>query len=118
MKPSPEETYEILKAWVRRGEPNTYKPLSLDYQKRTGDWFEPHGSWDLTLGEINSRLSRKGAPAITAIVILKEENEPGRNFWGCAPNVPSRPSNYNNRMHEWNNILSDIFSFNWSNCIL
>ena len=80
--------------------PQPYLALSHAYQERTGDWFEPHGSWDKPLGKLNNRLAVARAPALSALVILKEENEPGGKFWGCAPNVPNRPSNEMDRITE------------------
>jgi hypothetical protein len=105
--------YAILCEWAAKGAPHTYTDLSNAYQARTGDWFEPHGSWDRPLGTLNNRLAKVGAPALSALVVLKEENEPGGNFWGCAPNVPPRPRNMADRLTEWNRIVTDVLAYWW-----
>lgn len=113
MSPRIEDVYAILKQWAIDGEPQSYSDLSKAYHKLTDDWFEPHGSWDNTLGTINNRLSKIGAPALSVLVILKEENEPGGEFWGSAPNVPERPRNELARVTEWNRIVKDVCAYDW-----
>lgn len=105
--------YKILRSWAIAGKPQTYRDLSTQYQLQTGEWYEPHGSWDSTLGELNQVLADSGAPAISALVILKEKNEPGGGFWGCAPNVPQRPKDEADRITEWLRIVGDIKAFSW-----
>jgi hypothetical protein len=53
------------------------------------------------------------APVISALVILKGANEPGGNFWGCAPNVPPRPKNEFERIAVLNKIWSEVFNYDW-----
>lgn len=101
MKPSIDTVYNILKCWAADKKPRTYTDLSTEYEDKTGEWYEPHGSWDAPLGTLNNLLADAGAPAISALVILKGKNEPGDNFWGCAPNVPSRPNDELTRLSEW-----------------
>lgn len=113
MKPNLDDIYAVLRQWAIARTPQSYSDLSYAYQARTGDWFEPHGSWDKPLGELNNRLDSLGAPALSALVILKDANEPGGMFWGCAPNVPSRPPNEFDRLTEWNRIVSDVFAYSW-----
>jgi len=113
MSPDLQITYEILVNWAKRSVPQSYTQLSKDYEKETGDWHEPHGSWFTPLGEINVRLSTIGAPAISALVILKEKNEPGNKFWGCADNVPQRPNNEEDRIAKWLEIVNDVKKFEW-----
>ena len=67
----------------------------------------------MPLGELNVFLSSIGAPAISALVTLKETNEPGAAFWGCAPNVPSRPRNDIERLTEWSRIVERVIGFKW-----
>jgi len=113
VKPSISIIYQILVSWAKSTKPQTYTQLSNDYHAQTGDWFEPHGSWDVPLGELNMRLAEMGAPALSALVILKEKNEPGNAFWGCASNVPSRPKGDIERLTEWNKILIAVSKFSW-----
>lgn len=117
MQPSIDIVYEILKEWAIQKTPRSYTNLSEVYRAKTGDWYEPHGSWDTPLGQLNNALANAGAPAISALVILKEANEPGGNFWGCAPNVPERPKDDITRLLEWNKILNNIFVYQWSDSI-
>jgi len=104
---------EILVEWVKAKTPKTYSDLSDAYMEKTGEWHEPHGSWDVPLGQLNNDLADNSAPAISALVVLKGKNEPGGNFWGCAPNVPERPKNEMDRLAKWKEILDDIFAHNW-----
>lgn len=113
MKPDLDDLYAVLLAWVAAGEPRSYARLSRDYQDRTGDWFEPHGSWDAPLGALNNRLARVHAPALSALVILQGQNEPGAGFWASAPNVPQCPPTEAARLAEWNRILTEVFEFPW-----
>lgn len=113
MKPDLNHVYAVLRQWALAGTPRAYSQLSHDYHTRTGVWFEPHGSWDAPLGELNNHLATVGAPALSALVILHGENEPGSGFWGCAPNVPHRPRDDIQRLTEWNQIVQAIFAHNW-----
>jgi len=116
MKPDIDHVYAVLCQWARVGKPQTYTQLSHDYHARTGNWFEPHGSWDVPLGELNNLLASFGAPALSALVILQEANEPGAGFWGCASNVPQRPRNDIQRLTEWHAIIQAVIGFNWPQC--
>ena len=109
--------YSILTAWAKNGGPQTYMRLSEEYRERTGEWHEPHGSWDKPLGEINIRLAENGAPAISALVILKNKNEPGGNFWGCAKNVPLKPKNDSDRISKWISIVKEVRNYDWPKSI-
>lgn len=113
MKPDIDHVYAVLRQWGSAGKPQSHSQLSHDYHSRTGIWFEPHGSWDVPLGELNKHLASVGAPALSALVILQEANEPGSGFWGCAPNVPHRPRNDIQRLTEWNRIVQEIFTYKW-----
>ena len=104
---------EILVEWAKAKTPKTYSELSQAYMTKTGEWHEPHGSWDGPLGQLNNSLAENGAPAISALVVLKGKNEPGGNFWGCAPNVPERPIDEMNRLAKWNEILDTVFAYKW-----
>lgn len=113
MTPNLDELYAILRQWAVAGTPRTYGDLSRAYQAKTGDWFEPHGTWDLPLGSLNNRLAAAGAPALSALVILQDKNEPGGGFWGCAPNVPHRPQDKNTRVTEWDRIVKAVLAYPW-----
>lgn len=117
MKPDVGAVYSILRSWALRGGPKSYSDLSAEYQSLTGAWHEPHGSWDSTLGELNSLLATVGAPALSALVILKGANEPGAGFWGCAPNAPRRPKDALDRLTEWNKVVSQIKAYKWPSTI-
>lgn len=105
--------YEILRTWALAGEPRTYGQLSAQYFARAGHWVQPHLGWDDSLGTLNNMLAGAHAPAITALVILQDANEPGRGFWGCAPTVPPRPATDNQRLAEWVRILNDVRAYPW-----
>lgn len=95
------------------GKPQTHSQLSHDYHSLTGVWFEPHGSWDAPLGELNNRLVSINAPALSALVILQATKEPGAGFWGCASNVPSRPRNDIDRLDKWSRIVKEVITYRW-----
>jgi hypothetical protein len=111
--PDLDELYGILRAWAIAGRPQSYGDLSRAYHGRTNDWFEPHGTWDRPLGELNNRLAAVGAPALSALVILHDKNEPGGGFWGCAANVPHRPHDEIARISEWNRIVTAVLAYEW-----
>ncbi len=111
--PDIDDLYAVLRTWTgARGKPGTYTELSQQYQARTGDWFEPHGTWDRPLGELNQRLAAVGAPALSALVVLQETQRPGGGFWGCASNVPS-PRNESEREKEWVRIVREVLHYSW-----
>ncbi len=112
--PNLDDLYVVLRAWALAKQRRTYTELSHQYQARTGHWFEPHGSWDRPLGALNQRLhSAIGAPALSALVVLKDVGEPGAAFWGCAPNVPPRPRSEIDRLAEWSRIVGDVHAYDW-----
>jgi hypothetical protein len=111
--PDVDAVYLILKRWAEAEQVRTYTDLSNDYLAGTGAWFEPHRSWDRPLGEVNRRLAEHDAPAISALVVLMDQREPGRAFWGCAPNVPPRPRSDVERVAVWARIVDDVHAFDW-----
>jgi len=113
MDPDIQHIYAVLRHWAEASRPNTYGQLSRDYHLRTGVYFEPHGSWDEPLGKLNMILSSIGAPAISALVVLKRTKMPGAAFWGCASNVPTRPRSDMERLTEWNRIVEAVKIFTW-----
>jgi hypothetical protein len=113
MKPDIDQVYAVLRQWAADGKPQTYGDLSRDYHARTGHWFEPHGSWDAPLGDLNKHLASVGLPALSALVILHDANEPGAGFWGCAPTVPHRPRNDIQRITEWDRIVKTVIAQSW-----
>jgi hypothetical protein len=113
MEPNLDDIYAILRRWATAGNPQSYGDLSRAYQARTGNWFEPHGTWDAPLGELDNRLANVEAPALSALVILQEANEPGAGSWGCAPNVPNRPVNDIDRIAVWTDIVTAVRNYPW-----
>ena len=118
VKPTPnlDDLYVVLRshAVAKPGQLCTYTELSHQYKARTGDWFEPHGSWDAPLGALNHRLHTAAAPALSAVVVLKgDPPEPGRGFWGSAPSVPPRPKSEMQRLTAWQAILQTVFVHPW-----
>jgi hypothetical protein len=114
--PNPDDLYVVLRshAVAKPGQLCTYTELSHQYKTRTGDWFEPHGSWDAPLGALNQRLHAAAAPALSAVVVLKgDPPEPGRGFWGSAPSVPPRPKSEMERLTAWQAILQAVFVHPW-----
>ena len=111
--PDLDAIYSALRVSALAAETRTYTQLSQDYQALTGVWFEPHGSWDAALGELNRRLHAAGAPALLALVVLKASNEPGGVFWGSAPNVPPRPKSDLARVAEWSRIVKTVHAHAW-----
>lgn len=114
------ELYQTLRQWIVDGKarPQSYTQLSRDCQNQTGIWLEPHGSWDAPLGELNKALNAIGAPALSALVILQDLNEPGNGFWGSAPNVPSRPRSEIDRISAWSRIIASIESYDWPESLI
>ncbi len=113
MTPNLDDLYLVLRQWAAGRKPQTYTQLSQAYQAQTGDWFEPHGSWDTPLGTLNNRLHAIGAPALSALVVLQASKEPGGLFWASAPNVPPRPKNDVVRLAEWSRIVKDVLAYPW-----
>ncbi|HEX7604844.1 MAG TPA: hypothetical protein VF316_24665 [Polyangiaceae bacterium] len=110
-----DDLYVVLRQWAvaKPGQIHTYAELSQQYQARTGDWFEPHGSWDAPLGALNQRLHATGAPALSALVVLGDAKEPGGGFWGSAPSVPPRPKGEIARLAEWTRIVLAVHAYAW-----
>jgi len=117
--PNLDDLYVVLRGWAvaKPGQIHPYSELSRQYQARTGDWFEPHGSWDAPLGALNNRLHAVGAPALSALVVLKETRIPGDDFWGSAPNVPARPKGEIERLAEWSKIVAKVHGYAWPNAL-
>ena len=114
MNPNQDALYSVLREWAVQRKVDSYTALSQAYQARTGDWFEPHGSWDDPLGELNRHLHHAtGAPALSALVVLKNSGEPGAKFWACSPNVPARPNTELLRLTEWSRIVAAVHAYTW-----
>ncbi|MCS0347623.1 hypothetical protein [Vibrio diabolicus] len=109
--------YEILVSWAANNKPQSYTDLSHEYHSKTGIWFNAHGSWDQPLGTLNNMLASANAPAITALVVRQDSNEPGNSFWGCASNVPTKPKGDLARISEWTRIVGDVCTYPWPNSI-
>ena len=108
------DMYVILAAAARNGGQLTYTQLSQKYFDRTGDWHEPHGSWDLPLGELNRDLHVLRWPPLSAVVVLKETQEPGGLFWESSSNIPSRPSNDIAQIAAYSQILGQVHAAHWT----
>ena len=111
--------YAVLINRVVNGsaKPLSYSRLSEEYERITGIPVDHHLGWREPLGTLNQRLSLAGAPALSALVVLKprphETSEPGPGFWGSADNVPQRPRNDRARVEAWARILLDIQGYDW-----
>jgi hypothetical protein len=105
--------YKILVSWAREKKVRSYLDLSHAYAAETGVGFEAHGTWDDPLGAINNIAVRWGAPAISALVILKGSNEPGGGFWGCADNVPAKPKSPMDRLAVVTRIQNEVHAYDW-----
>ena len=112
-QPNQDRLYEILREWALKGQTLTYTELSDEYARRNGGWFEPHGSWDDPLGDINRQLSKSDRPPLSVIVVLKESGEPGGDFWDCADNVPPRPSDGPTRLKVFGDLAARVFEEQW-----
>jgi hypothetical protein len=119
--PNLDDIYVLLRSWAvaRPGQIHPYSYLSQEYQARTGDWFEPHGTWDGPLGRLNNRLHATiKAPALSALVVLKKDPpEPGGGFWGSAPGVPARPRTDIERLAAWSRIVAEVHAYPWPNSL-
>lgn len=110
--------YNILKSWAESRNPiRHYSDLSRDYLTATKVSLPPHGSWDRVLGDLNRRLyaATPSLPALSALVTLKGATyqEPGGDFWGCAPNVPPRPKTDEDRVAVWGDIVKHVLAAKW-----
>jgi hypothetical protein len=110
--------YRILVQTARNQRYMHYEDVSAEYQRITGVFHHPHGSWDRPLGEINHILHSNGLPALSAVVVLKPDPPggqvaPGGGFWGSCPGVPIRPRNDLQRLAEWSRILAEVHRTNW-----
>ncbi|WED76331.1 hypothetical protein [Aeromonas allosaccharophila] len=105
--------YQILTKWAKKQTLHTYTDLSNEYLSLTNEWHAPHGSWDQPLDKLANIISYAGHPPLTSLVILISKQEPGNDFWGCAPNVPSRPRNPLVRVTEWMKMVHKCYSHNW-----
>ncbi|MBK8942893.1 MAG: hypothetical protein IPM79_36170 [Polyangiaceae bacterium] len=71
-----DELYVVLRGWAIAKKIHTYLDLSKQYEARTHEWFEPHGSWDVPLGSLNLHLHQHGAPALSALVVVGRPASP------------------------------------------
>jgi hypothetical protein len=109
------DVYAILINVARNHDQLTYGDLSRKYYERTGDWHEPHGSWDLPLGELNRLLHTVSWPPLSAVVVLNDDNrEPGGQFWESSPNIPRRPTDEIARISIYGQILGQVHNVPWS----
>lgn len=112
-----EAIYAILAEVARNQGQLTYTDLSRRYYGATGDWLEPHGSWDVPLGQLNQMLHDVKWPALSAVVVLQAQGggcgEVGGGFWESSPNVPARPANNWNRIELYVEILAEVHATPW-----
>jgi hypothetical protein len=112
-----EHLYAVLMPIARNRGQMTYLQLSHGYYGRTHDWHEPHGSWDNPLGELNRILHAVHWPALSAVVVLQDEREPGGRFWESSPNIPPRPNDPVARIALYGQILGQVHAAPWPNTI-
>ena len=105
--------YEILAQIALLTDVTTYKNLSKLYMRETGEWYEPHGSWEVPLGELNNSLYQLGWPPLSTVVVLNGTCEPGVGYWGSCPNIPTRPRNDLDRITEYTKILKLVQKAPW-----
>lgn len=111
--PDNQAVYEVLVSWAKAGEAGTYERLSYDYERVKGVRFHWFGTWDDPLGAINNIVARWKAPPISALVVLKGSNEPGRGFWACADNVPKRPRSTMKRIEVTIELQHAVHAYDW-----
>ena len=105
--------YRILSVEARNQRTLTYLGLSQSYAAATGEWHEPHGSWDAPLGELNQSLHDVSWPPLSAVVVLERTQRPGGLFWGSADSVPALQAN--EREDAYVAILNEVFAAPWPN---
>src|SRR5438034_1114873 len=110
-----ENLYAVLAPVARRrpGGQIFYSDLSQQYFDRTNEWYEPHGSWDYPLGDLNRMLHTVGWPPLSAVVVLKDDGEPGGLFWESSPNIPRRPADPVARIALYGQILGQVHEAPW-----
>lgn len=105
--------YSILAEVASRKAQITYRELSRRYYEQTQERYEPHGSWDQPLGELNRRLDGHGLPPLSAVVVLQETMEPGGRFWASSPNIPPQPENDLSRIERYAQLLGQVHAADW-----
>jgi hypothetical protein len=111
--PDDQVTYQILRETARDRTTRTYGELSQLYRDRTGVWFEPHGSWDQMLDNINKRLESVDLPPLSAVIVNQDTQEPGGGFWGCCARTQNPPRLAEDRRLEHIVILHDVYAASW-----
>lgn len=105
--------YAILADVARDQGLLTYGELSNSYLAATGDWHEPHGSWDAPLGQLNVMLHGVQWPPLSSVVVLQTRDgghgEPGGGFWESSPNIPARPADALSRTAVWGQLLNEVY---------
>jgi hypothetical protein len=109
--------YGILRGVAKRQQIISYEDLSRLYQEATGDWHEPHGTWDSPLAEVNGHTKAASLPPISALVTYKPQEgsnlePPGSGFWG-SPGVPPRPGRADNRLLVWMGFVNLVHRAEW-----
>jgi len=105
--------YAVLVPVARRQSQLTYAELSQAYYDRTQDWHEPHGTWDIPLGQLNQMLHAVRWPPLSAVVVLQDTREPGGGFWESSPNIPARPADDLARIALYGQILRRVHEARW-----
>jgi hypothetical protein len=108
-----DDLYAVLADVARNRSLITYGQLSQRYYDATTHWLEPHGSWDVPLGQLNRTLHVIQWPPLSAVVVLHESGEPGGGFWESSPNIPPRPSDALDRTALWARILNEVYAAHW-----
>jgi hypothetical protein len=116
-----EHLYSILASVARQEGASlgqiTYSDLSQAYLDRTGEWHEPHGSWDQPLGDLNLMLHALRWPPLSAVVVLKDGGEPGGLFWESCPSIPPRHPDEVTRIAMYSRILERVLGAPWPEVI-
>lgn len=106
--------YSTLIAVAARGGQISYGDLSREYYRMTNIWVDPHLEWNDPLGQLNQRLHEAGFPALSAVVIVNDDDrQPGSGFWGSCPSVPPRPHRLIDRINEYARLLGDVHVRKW-----
>ena len=110
-----QEIYSILCKWAKNdgNEIGDYSRLAQEYLDKKQQHIDVHTELNKILGIINNRLSNIEAPPLSALVVNKESQMPGKGFWGCAPNAPKKPSSKDEQEKMWKNLVQDVRNYNW-----
>jgi hypothetical protein len=95
----------------------SYEDLSRLYHEATGNWHEPHGTWDVPLAEINGHARAANLPPLSGLVASKSPQEgnfgpPTAGFWE-SPGVPAMPRKAADRLLVWMGFVNLVHRATW-----